>query len=86
MRSSLARHQCGSSGRNVLPFRQPNMAPSKRTAIVRIPKAKPLDLEFLEALEKTLPEWDSDNDERAYRDLENPHGPARRTHEHLLSR
>ena len=32
-------------------------------------KAEPLDLEFLSALEKTLSEWNSDNDERAYRDL-----------------
>ncbi|MGC1676560.1 MAG: hypothetical protein WA740_03415 [Candidatus Binataceae bacterium] len=36
---------------------------------VRIRKAEPLDLEFLEALEGTLSEWSSDNDERAYRDL-----------------
>ena len=35
----------------------------------RIRKAEPLDLEFLSALEKTLSEWKSDNDERAYRDL-----------------
>ena len=36
---------------------------------VRIRKAEPLDLEFLSALEKTLSEWNSDNDDRAYRDL-----------------
>lgn len=36
---------------------------------IRIRKAEPLDLEFLSALEKTLSEWNSDNDERAYRDL-----------------
>lgn len=36
---------------------------------VRIRRAEPLDLEFLAALEKTLSEWNSDNDERAYRDL-----------------
>ncbi len=35
----------------------------------RIRKAEPLDLEFLTALEGTLSEWNSDNDERAYRDL-----------------
>ena len=36
---------------------------------VRIRKAEPLDLEFLAALEKTLSEWNSDNDEKAYGDL-----------------
>ncbi len=36
---------------------------------VCIRKAEPLDLEFLAALETTLSEWNSDNDERAYRDL-----------------
>jgi antitoxin PrlF len=36
---------------------------------IRIRKAEPLDLEFLAALEGTLSEWSSDNDERAYRDL-----------------
>jgi AbrB family looped-hinge helix DNA binding protein len=36
---------------------------------VRIRRAEPLDLEFLAALEKTLSEWNSKNDERAYRDL-----------------
>ena len=36
---------------------------------IRIRKAEPLDLEFLSALEKTLSEWNSKNDERAYRDL-----------------
>jgi len=36
---------------------------------VRIRKAEPLDLEFLSALEKTLSEWNSDNDEKAYGDL-----------------
>lgn len=34
-----------------------------------IPKEEPLDLEFLSAIEKTLPEWTSDNDERAYGNL-----------------
>jgi AbrB family looped-hinge helix DNA binding protein len=36
---------------------------------IRIRKAEPLDLEFLSALENTLSEWNSKNDERAYRDL-----------------
>lgn len=36
---------------------------------VCIRKAEPLDLEFLSALETTLSEWNSDNDDRAYRDL-----------------
>jgi len=36
---------------------------------VRIRKAEPLDLEFLKALERTLSEWNSDNDEKAYDDL-----------------
>ncbi len=36
---------------------------------VSIRKAEPLDLEFLSALEKTLSEWNSENDHRAYRDL-----------------
>jgi AbrB family looped-hinge helix DNA binding protein len=36
---------------------------------VRIRKAEPLDLEFLSALERTLSEWNSDNDDKAYRDL-----------------
>jgi antitoxin PrlF len=31
--------------------------------------AEPLDLEFLSALETKLSEWNSDNDDRAYRDL-----------------
>lgn len=36
---------------------------------VRIRKAEPLDIEFLSALENTLSEWNSENDDRAYRDL-----------------
>ncbi len=36
---------------------------------VCIRKAEPLDLEFLSALETTLSEWNSENDDRAYRDL-----------------
>ena len=37
--------------------------------MVCLRKAEPLDLEFLSALEKTLSEWNSENDEQAYRDL-----------------
>ncbi|MFP7756219.1 AbrB/MazE/SpoVT family DNA-binding domain-containing protein [Thermodesulfobacteriota bacterium B35] len=36
---------------------------------VFIRKATPVDFEFLRALEGTLSEWSSDNDEEAYRDL-----------------
>ena len=36
---------------------------------VLLRKAEPLDLEFLSALEETLSEWNSENDEQAYRDL-----------------
>jgi antitoxin PrlF len=32
-------------------------------------KATPLDLEYLSSVESTLSEWNSDNDEEAYRDL-----------------
>jgi hypothetical protein len=32
-------------------------------------RPKPLDIEFLSALEKTLSEWNSENDDEAYRDL-----------------
>ena len=38
-----------------------------RTFSIR--KAEPLELEFLSALEKTLSEWNSENDDRAYSDL-----------------
>lgn len=37
--------------------------------MVCIRKAEPLDIEFLSALESTLSEWNSENDDRAYRDL-----------------
>jgi len=37
--------------------------------LVCIRKAEPLDLEFLSALEQTLSEWNSDNDEQSYSDL-----------------
>jgi len=32
-------------------------------------KATPLDLEYLQALKYTLTEWDSEEDEEAYKDL-----------------
>ena len=37
--------------------------------VICIRKAEPLDIEFLSTLETTLSEWNSDNDDRAYRDL-----------------
>jgi antitoxin PrlF len=37
--------------------------------LVCIRKAEALDLEFLSALEQTLSEWNSDNDEQSYSDL-----------------
>ncbi len=40
-----------------------------KKGVVRIRRAEPLDLEFLSSLEKTLSEWSSENDEKAYRDL-----------------
>jgi antitoxin PrlF len=36
---------------------------------ILIRKAKPLDLEFFSSLEGTLSEWNSDEDDQAYRDL-----------------
>ena len=36
---------------------------------VMIRKATPIDFEFAKALEGTLSEWSSKNDEEAYRDL-----------------
>jgi antitoxin PrlF len=42
---------------------------SKPTGAIILRRAEPLDIEYLEALERTLSEWDSENDERAYRDL-----------------
>ena len=36
---------------------------------VQLRKATPLDVEFSSALVPTLSEWDSPNDEEAYRDL-----------------
>jgi hypothetical protein len=32
-------------------------------------RPKPLDMEFLSGLEKTLSEWNSENDDEAYGDL-----------------
>ena len=36
---------------------------------IRVRKAKPIDLEFANALLPTLSEWESQNDEEAYHDL-----------------
>jgi antitoxin PrlF len=36
---------------------------------VLLRRAEPLDIEFLSALEKTLSEWNSENDDEAYDDL-----------------
>ncbi len=36
---------------------------------IRLRKAEPVDMEFLSALESTLYEWNSENDDQAYRDL-----------------
>jgi antitoxin PrlF len=40
-----------------------------RSGTILIRKAQPLDLEFFSALESTLSEWSSDDDDQAYRDL-----------------
>jgi len=37
--------------------------------IIRIRKARPIDIEFSSALVPTLSEWESQNDEEAYNDL-----------------
>ena len=37
---------------------------------VIIKKAEPFDKEYLQALTHTLSEWDSENDEEAFRDLQ----------------
>jgi antitoxin PrlF len=36
---------------------------------IKVRKAKPIDLEFANALVPTLSEWESQNDEEAYNDL-----------------
>lgn len=36
---------------------------------VVIRKATPMDIEYLKAAESTLSEWNSENDEEAYKDL-----------------
>ncbi len=41
----------------------------KENATVLIRKANPIDFEFAKALEGTLSEWSSSNNEEAYRDL-----------------
>ena len=42
---------------------------SDGTVVVR--KTTPLDLEYLKSIESTLTEWNSEDDERAYKDLQN---------------
>jgi AbrB family looped-hinge helix DNA binding protein len=42
---------------------------SKPTGAIMLRRANPIDLEYLEALQGTLNEWNSENDDRAYRDL-----------------
>ena len=37
--------------------------------IIKLRKARPIDLEFTSALTPTLSEWESQNDEEAYNDL-----------------
>ena len=37
--------------------------------VVQVRRVQPLDVEYLEALDGTLDEWSSANDEEAYRDL-----------------
>ena len=37
--------------------------------IIKLRKARPIDIEFSSALVPTLSEWDSQNDEEAYNDL-----------------
>jgi AbrB family looped-hinge helix DNA binding protein len=39
------------------------------TGPVLVRKGEPLDTDFLTALETTLSEWNSDNDDQAFRDL-----------------
>ncbi|MGO9060222.1 MAG: AbrB/MazE/SpoVT family DNA-binding domain-containing protein [Candidatus Binataceae bacterium] len=39
------------------------------SGIIQVRKAEPLDIEFLSALENTLSEWNSPNDDEAYDDL-----------------
>ncbi|MDO8519355.1 MAG: AbrB/MazE/SpoVT family DNA-binding domain-containing protein [Deltaproteobacteria bacterium] len=40
-----------------------------RKGAVTLKKATPADLAFTKALQSTLSEWESENDEEAYRDL-----------------
>ena len=37
--------------------------------VIKLKKAKPIDIEFANALTPTLSEWESQNDEEAYNDL-----------------
>jgi len=75
----LASSRLTSKGQATIPRRvreKLNLLPGDRVlfeetdeGIVGIRKAESLDLEFLLAVEKTLSEWDSENDTLAYRDL-----------------
>ena len=40
-----------------------------RKKVVTLKKVAPIDLKFAKSLETTLSEWNSENDEEAYRDL-----------------
>lgn len=42
---------------------------SQKDKQVVIKKAMPMDIAYLQVLESTLTEWNSDNDEEDYRDL-----------------
>jgi len=42
----------------------------KKDNRIEVRKAMPLDLEYLKSLEATLGEWNSENDEEAFRDLQ----------------
>lgn len=42
---------------------------SDGTVVIR--KTTPLDLEYLKAIDSTLTEWNSEDDERAYKNLQN---------------
>ena len=42
---------------------------SDGTVVIR--KTTPLDLEYLKSIESTLTEWNSEDDERAYKNLQN---------------
>ncbi len=61
---ALVRKQLGLKPGDAIMFEE-----SKPTGTIILRRAEPLDLEYLEALEHTLSEWDSENDDHSYRDL-----------------